>query len=113
MRRRSRRGRAKLARRGAWPGPGGVRRGSSGLIAAAEEAARTFGRPTSLARLPRRVFGADIDTCQHCGGRMKVLKVAAWRADIDAALFELGDAISALPSGASPAPLAQLELVFD
>ncbi|MDH5492650.1 MAG: transposase [Myxococcales bacterium] len=63
--------------------------------------------------LLRRVFGVDVETCHRCGGRMKVLDVATTRADIDAALFELGYSITPPPSRAPPAPLGQLTLLFD
>ena len=60
------------------------------------------------------MHAVDVETCHRCGGRMKVLDVATSRADnIDAALFELGYAITPPPSRASPAPVGQMMLAFD
>ena len=59
------------------------------------------------------MYSVDVETCRRCGGRMKLLEVATTRADIHAALFELGYAITAPPSRAPPAPVGQMMLVSD
>jgi hypothetical protein len=89
-------------------------------LAPAAGAGRSKSRPERVpsggrhlwAWLLRRVFGVDVETCHRCGGRMKVLEVATSRADIDAALFELGHTTTPPPSRAPPPP-GQMKLVFD